>query len=134
MEWTMMVLSKFLFFYFLGNQTKTEKELRNDFAWVWGWGLWNLWFFLMVFLCWIFWVYEFYLLEVSWLIERWENLGLSYDFVYLGFVVWENLRRSVVRFVFGWQERARKCKKIWTCVLMFKIWVSVLWSSCWRWS
>ena len=34
MEWTMMVLSKFLFFYFLGNQTKTEKELRNYFAWV----------------------------------------------------------------------------------------------------
>ena len=26
----MMVLSKFLFFHFLGNQTKTEKELRND--------------------------------------------------------------------------------------------------------
>ena len=55
-------------------------------------------FFLMVFLCWIFWVYEFgfwvyefYLLEVSLLIERWENLGLSWDFVYLGFVVWENL-------------------------------------------
>ena len=35
--------------------------------------------------------YEFYLLEVSLLIERWENLGLSWDFVYLGFVVWENL-------------------------------------------
>ena len=32
MEWTLMVLSKFLFFHFLGNQTKTEKELRNDFA------------------------------------------------------------------------------------------------------
>ena len=57
-------------------------------------------FFLMVFLCWIFWVYEFYLLEVSLLIERWENLGLSWDFVYLGFVVWENLRRSTARFVF----------------------------------
>ena len=100
MEWTLMVLSKFLFFHFLGNQTKTEKELRNDFAWVWGWGLWNLWFFLMVFLCWILWVYEFYLLEVLLLIEMWENLGLSCDFVYLGFVVWENLRRSAVRFVF----------------------------------
>ena len=99
MEWTMMVLSKFLFFYFLGNQTKTEKELRNDFAWVWGWGLWNLWFFLMVFLCWILWVYEFYLLEVLLLIEMWENLGLSCDFVYLGFVVWEILRRSAARFV-----------------------------------
>ena len=24
---------------------KDWKELRNDFAWVWGWGLWNLWFF-----------------------------------------------------------------------------------------
>ena len=100
MEWTIMVLSKFLFFYFLGNQTKTEKELRNYFAWVWGWGLWNLWFFFkMVFLCWIFWVYEFYLLEVMLLIERWENLGLSCDFVYLSFVVWENLRRSVAGFV-----------------------------------
>ena len=31
-EWTLMVLSKFLFFHLLGNQTKTEKELRNDFA------------------------------------------------------------------------------------------------------
>ena len=100
MEWTIMVLSKFLFFYFLGNQTKTEKELRNYFAWVWGWGLWNLWFFFkMVFLCWIFWVYEFYLLEVMLLIERIENLGLSCDFVYLSFVVWENLRRSVAGFV-----------------------------------
>ena len=49
MEWTLMVLSKFLFFHFLGNQTKTKKELRNDFAWVWGWGLWNLWFFLWCF-------------------------------------------------------------------------------------
>ena len=55
-------------------------------------------FFLMVFLCWIFWVYEFGfwvyefdLLEVSLLIERWENLDLSCDFVYLSFVVWENL-------------------------------------------
>ena len=64
-------------------------------------------FFLMVFLCWIFWVYEFgfwvyefYLLEVSLLIERWENMGLNWDFVYLGFVVWENLRRSAARFVF----------------------------------
>ena len=44
--------------------------------------------------------YEFYLLEVSLLIERWENLGLSWDFVYLGFVVWENLRRFAARFVF----------------------------------
>ena len=33
-EWTLMVLSKFLFFHFLGNQTMNEKELRNDFAWV----------------------------------------------------------------------------------------------------
>ena len=70
-----------------------------------GFGIYD--FFLMVFLCWIFWVYEFgfwvyefYLLEVSLLIERWENLGLSWDFVYLGFVVWENLRRSAARFVF----------------------------------
>ena len=47
MEWTLMVLSKFLFFHFLGNQTKTKKELRNDFAWVWGWGLWNLRFFFL---------------------------------------------------------------------------------------
>ena len=70
-----------------------------------GFGIYD--FFLMVILCWILWVYEFgswvyefYLLEVSLLIERWENLGLSYDFVYLGFVVWENLRRSIARFVF----------------------------------
>ena len=34
MEWTLMVLSKFLFFHFSWHQTKTEKELRNDFAWV----------------------------------------------------------------------------------------------------
>ena len=61
----------------------------------------------MVFLYWIFWVYEFgfwvyefYLLEVLLLIKRWENLGLSFDFVYLGFVVWEYLRRSAARFVF----------------------------------
>ena len=134
-----MVLSKFLFFHFLGNQTMNEKELRNDFAWVWGWGLWNLWFFfLMVFLCWIFWVYEFgfwvyefYLLEVSLLIERWENLGLSWDFVYLGFVVWENLRRSAARFVFVFlleidsclclvdkkgQENARKSGHVLLCL------------------
>ena len=64
-------------------------------------------FFLMVFLCWIFWVYEFGfwvyefdLLEVSLLIERWENLVLSCDFLYLGFEVWENLRRSATGFVF----------------------------------
>ena len=71
------------------------------------WALEFMIFFLMVFLCWIFWVYEFgfwvyefYLLEVSLLIERWENMGLNWDFVYLGFVVWENLRRSAARFVF----------------------------------
>ena len=68
-------------------------------------GIYDIYFF-MVFLCWIFyvyefgcWVYEFDLLEVSLLIERWENLGLTCDFVYLGFVVWENLRRSGARFV-----------------------------------
>ena len=71
-----------------------------------GFGIYDF-FFKMVFLCWIFWVYEFgflvydfYLLEVSLLIERWENLGLSWDFVYLGFMVWENLRRLAARFVF----------------------------------
>ena len=42
----------------------------------------------------LFWVYEFYLLEVSFLIERWENMGLSCDFEYLGFWV------SVLVFVF----------------------------------
>ena len=31
------------------------------------------------------------------------------------------LARDWFVFVFGWQERARKCKEIWACVLMFKI-------------
>ena len=101
-----------------------------------GFGIYD--FFLMVFLCWIFWVYEFafwvyefYLLEVSLLIERWENLGLSWDFVYLGFVVWENLRRSAARFVFVFlleidlclcldvkkgQENARKFGHMFLCL------------------
>ena len=95
-------------------------------------------FFLMVFLCWIFWVYEFgfwvyefYLLEVSLLIERWENMGLNWDFVYLGFVVWENLRRFATRFVFVFlleidlclclvdkkgQENASKSKHVFLCL------------------
>ena len=75
--------------------------------------------------------YEFYLLEVSLLIERWENLGLSWDFVYLGFVVWENLRRFAARFVFVFlleidlclclvdKKGQENCKKIWACVLIF---------------
>ena len=106
---------------------------------VWGWGASEFMiFFLMVFLCWIFWVYEFgfcvyeiYLLEISLLIERWENLGLSWDFVYLGFVVWENLRRSAARFVFVFlleidsclclvdkkgQENARKSGHVLLCL------------------
>ena len=137
MEWTLMVLSKFLFFHFLSNQTKTKKELRNDFACVWGWGLWNLWFFfngvftlnLMGLWIWFLglWIY---LLEVLLLIERWENLGLSCDFVYLGFVVWENLRRFATRFVFVFlleidsclclvdkkgQENARKSGLVFLC-------------------
>ena len=47
-----MVLSKFLFFHFLGNQTKNEKELRNDFCLGLRMGaLEFMIFFLMVFLC-----------------------------------------------------------------------------------
>ena len=101
-----------------------------------GFGIYD--FFLMVFLWWIFWVcefgfwvYEFYLLEILLLIERWENLGLNWDFVYLGFVVWENLRRSVARFVFVFlleidlcmclvdkkgQENARKSGHVFLCI------------------
>ena len=94
-----------------------------------GFGIYD--FFLMVFLCWIFWVYEFYLLEILLLIVRWENLGLNWDFVYLGFVVWENLRRSVARFVFVFlleidlcmclvdkkgQENARKSGHVFLCL------------------
>ena len=100
-------------------------------------GIYDIYFF-MVFLCWIFyvyefgcWVYEFDLLEVSLLIERWENLGLSCDFVYLGFVVWENLRRFAIRFVFVFlleidlclclvdkkeQENARKSGHVFLCL------------------
>ena len=104
MEWTMMVLSKFLFFYFLGNQTKTEKELRNYFAWVWGWGLWNLWFFkkwcfyaefygFMNFICWRLccwlkdekiwvWVVILYI-WVLWFEKIWEDLLPGFVLVFL---------------------------------------------------
>ena len=153
MEWTLMVLSKFLFFHFLGNQTKTKKELRNDFAWVWGWGLWNLWFFfygvfMLNFLGLWIWFLGLWILFAGGFIVDWKmrKSGFELWFFISGF--W-GLRKSEkicywvcvcvlagdqFVFVFGWQERVRKCKKIWTCVLMFKIWVCVLWCSCWRWT
>ena len=131
MEWTMMVLSKFLFFYFLGNQTKTEKELRDYFAWVWEWGLWNLWFFkkwcfyaefygFMNFICWRL---------CCWLKDEkiWVWVVILYIWVLWFEKIWEDLLLSLCLcscwrwFVFGWQKRVRKCKKIWACVFMFKI-------------
>ena len=153
MEWTLMVLSKFLFFHFLGNQTKTEKELRNDFAWVWGWGLWNLWFFfygvfMLNFLGLWIWFLGLWILFAGGFVVDWmmRKFGFELWFCISGFwglrksekiCYWVCvcvLARDWFVFVFGWQERARKCKKIWTCVLMFKIWVCVLWCSCWRWT
>ena len=115
MEWTLMVLSKFLFFHFLGNQTKTEKELRNDFAWVWGWGLWNLWFFF--FFLWCFYA-EF---------SRFMNLVSGFmNFICWRFRCWLNY------------------EKIWFWVVILYIWVlrlEKIWEdlllglclcSCWR--
>ena len=36
-NWNFFVFYLLLFFKYV--------NFRNDFAWVWGWGLWNLWFF-----------------------------------------------------------------------------------------
>ena len=87
-------LSSFLFFHFIGNQTKTEKELRNDFAWVWGWGLCNLWFFF--FFLWCFYA-KFY-----------------------GFM---NLVSGFINFI-CWRFRCwLKDEKIWVWVVILYIWV-----------
>ena len=75
---------------------KDWKELRNDFAWVWGWGLWNLWFLFFFFFKWCFYA-EFF---------GFMNLVSGF----MNFICW--------RFR-GWL----KDEKIWVWVVILYIWV-----------
>ena len=153
MEWTLMVLSKFLFFHFLATKQRLKKNwemilLRFEDG---SFGIYDFFFygvFMLNFLGLWIWFKGLWILFAGGFVVDWKmrKSGFELWFCISGFC---GLRKSEkiccyvcvcvlagdwFVFEFGWQERARKCKKIWACVFMFKIWVCVIWCSCWRWT
>ena len=139
MEWTLMVLSKFLFFHFLATKQRLKKNwemilLRFEDG---GFGIYDFFFygvFKLNFLGLWIWFQGLWILFAGGFVVDWKMRKSGFELwfnVYLGFVVWENLRRSALGFVFVFlleidlclclvdkkgQENARKSGHVFLCL------------------
>ena len=102
MEWTLMVLSKFLFFQFLGNQTKTEKNWEmNLLGFEEGnFGIYDFFFygvFMLNFLGLWIWFLGLWILFAGGFVVDWKMRKS-------GFELWFNLYIWVLWFEKTWED------------------------------